>query len=266
LRTGEVMDRFGEQGAALAEYLARSPMLALEHLGIEGATSALERLYQACRDGGQLPLRELSARVFQGRSKVLVSRGELLRVLGAQPSQFQEAPIQLLASVPPAPTEVLFIENLLTFETMAAQRQPAWSDAILLYAAGFRGGARRLLEPGASVVYLREDAPSGGAHTVRSFLQRPAQTPVVFYGDLDFSGLDILRNLRQVFSHAQAWRPGYEALLALLHDGGSHRPEWAEKERQSDPGATGCTWADQVLLPALRESGRFVDQEAVRVS
>lgn len=266
LRTSEVMDRFGKQGAALAEYLARSPMPALEHMGVEGATSALERLHQTCRDGGQLPLRELSARVFQGRSKVLDNRGELLRVLGAQPSQFKEAPIQLLASVPPAPTEVLFIENLLTFETMAGQRQTAWSDAILLYAAGFRGGARRLLEPGGSVVYLREDGPSGGAHTVRSFLQRPARTPVAFYGDLDFAGMDILRNLRQVFSHAQSWRPGYEALVAVLRSGGGHRPAWAEKERQSDPGATGCEWTDEVLLAALREFGRFVDQEAVTVS
>lgn len=39
-------------------------------------------------------------------------------------------------------------------------------------------------------------------------------------------------------------------------------PEAANKERQADPETTGCAYADEVLLTALRSVGRFVDQEA----
>lgn len=42
----------------------------------------------------------------------------------------------------------------------------------------------------------------------------------------------------------------------------SHVPESANKERQADSETTGCAYADEVLLTALRGAGRFVDQEA----
>ena len=133
---------------------------------------------------------------------------------------------------------------------------------MLLYAAGFRGGAKRLLERGGAVVYVREDAVLSGAQAVRSFLSSPQALPVYFFGDLDYSGMEILRNLRHVFPRAQAWQPGYELLLDLLRAGVGHMADWAGKEGQVDPGSCGCSWADSVLLTALRESRRFVDQEA----
>ena len=63
------------------------------------------------------------------------------------------------------------------------------------------------------------------------------------------------------FPDAAAWEPGYSNLLSVALLGGGHHPEAANKERQVDPGATGCLFADEALLPALREIGRFVDQE-----
>ena len=89
-------------------------------------------------------LREASARVFHGRSKVLDSRDELLRLLGAKPGQFWDAPIQLLVDIPATFDEALFVENLVTFERMADVRQPHWAHSLLIYAAGFKGSARRL--------------------------------------------------------------------------------------------------------------------------
>lgn len=52
--------------------------------------------------------------------------------------------------------------------------------------------------------------------------------------------MDILRSLRLVFPHAQAWKPGYQALLTAVRSGRGHRPECAEKERQNAPHDTGC--------------------------
>ncbi|MEQ9509306.1 MAG: hypothetical protein RLN92_09695, partial [Alloalcanivorax xenomutans] len=58
-----------------------------------------------------------------------------------------------------------------------------------------------------------------------------------------------------------AWRPGYEPMLLALEDAQGHGAEQAGKARQNDPGNTGCPYADQQLLPALRDCRRFLDQE-----
>lgn len=76
---------------------------------------------------------------------------------------------------------------------------------------------------------------------------------------LDAHDYAILAQLRASFPACGAWRPGYEALLARL--GSGHLPKEAGKEGQLDPGATGCPFADEVLLPALRNERRCVDQE-----
>ena len=263
LRSEPVLARFGAAGPTLADYIARSPLWALEPLGLNDATAVLERLHRECLAGAPVPLRQLSASLFQGRSKVLDNRTELLRLLAAGREQFPEAPIQLLASVPPQVTEVIFVENLMTYEEMCAKRKQEWAQALLLYAAGFRGGAKRLLEPGSAVLYLRQGSASAATQVAQSFLSAPESLPVFFFGDLDFSGMEILRNLRQVFPQAEAWQPGYIRLLDVLSLNGGHKPDWAGKEGQVDPEVTGCDWADSVLLPAMRQSTCFVDQEAV---
>ncbi|MDB6000726.1 MAG: hypothetical protein JWP52_2425, partial [Rhizobacter sp.] len=216
------------------------------------------------------PLREASARVFQCRSKVLDSRDELLRLLGALPGQFWEAPIQLLVDIPPSFDEVLFIENLVTFERMADVRRPAWARSVLVYAAGFKGSARRLRSRQGCRVYVRavhgealalDASAARGLDAVAAWLFDGVEWRVRFFGDLDNAGMQILASLREVFGDAQAWRPGYGELAALLSAGGGHRPEAAAKERQIDPGVTGCAYADGELLPLMRAHGRFVDQE-----
>ncbi|MGE5622520.1 MAG: hypothetical protein ACM3WS_05135 [Bacillota bacterium] len=52
--------------------------------------------------------------------------------------------------------------------------------------------------------------------------------------------MDILKKLRVIFPGAQAWHPGYQALLDLLVAGEPHVPGEAKKSGQNDPGQTGC--------------------------
>jgi hypothetical protein len=245
------------------DYLARSPMTQLEGLSLPEATRSLSALIDLCRSGQAMALREASARVFQGRSKLLDNRDELLRLLGATPGQFFEPPIQLLLALPHDGSfaDVLFIENLVTFERMADARSQAWGRSLLVYAAGFRGSARRLRSRQGCRLYLRAPAHAD-ASAVESWLFGSSDVPVSFFGDLDFSGIQILASLREVFPSASAWQPGYRILLHTLSQGGGHLPEQAFKAQQVDPGATGCTYADQELLPAMRLHDRFVDQEA----
>lgn len=252
------------QRDALLDYLARNPLLALQDMPLAESTRSLEVLRTACESGRCMPLREASALAFQGRSKVLDSREELLRVLGAAPGQFSDAPIQLLMQAPPRIDDVLFVENMVTFERMADhQTGSLWQMSLLVYAAGFRGSARRLRSRESCRVYLRASAQCAAQLlVVEDWLFGATALPVYFFGDLDFAGMQILANLRAVFPGAQAWKSGYALLAAILERDGGHAPEQASKEMQSDPGSTGCVFADEQLLPLMRQQGRFVDQEA----
>lgn len=262
------------QPAALLEYLTRNSLQALDGLPLVEATRSLCALQALCASGGALPLREASARVFQGRSKILDNRDELLRLLGASPGQFQEAPIQLLLDIPPSFHDVLFVENLVTFEQMADRRQPDWQRSLLVYAAGFKGSARRLRTRQGCRLYVRSlsatesdevrPLPGQGSRlcAVEEWLFGDHELPVRFFGDLDFAGMQILCSLREVFAGAAAWEHGYGVLALAVERGGGHLPAQAAKEMQSDPGQTGCPFADQRLLPLMRQSGRFMDQEA----
>lgn len=246
------------------DYLARNPMTLLETLSLDEATRSLSTLIDLCRSGRSMALRQASARVFQGRSKLLDNRDELLRLLGASPGQFLESPIQLLLAPPDDGSfaSALFIENLATFEHMADARDCDWRRSLLVYAAGFRGSARRLRSRSGCRLYLRTPSRSEGLPAVESWLFGAAEVPVSFFGDLDFAGMQILSSLREVFPNADAWQPGYRVLVNLLTRGDGHLPQQASKTQQSDPGETGCAFADRELLPMMRKYGRFIDQEA----
>jgi len=268
--------------AAVLDHLARSPLVPVEGLPVEEATRSLATLTNLCQSGQVMALREASARAFQGRSKVLDHREELLKLLGATSGQFTEAPIQLLLAPPhwnptgsddgsgSAFKDVLFIENLVTFEHMVDTRASAWAGSLLVYAAGFRGSARRLRSRAGCQLYLRAPVSTTSLPAIENWLFQPLAderdgsrvVPVCFFGDLDHAGMQILASLREVFPQACAWRPGYSQLARLLEAGAGHSPEWAAKAHQTDPESTGCAYADNELLPLLRGLGKFIDQEA----
>lgn len=260
---------------ALLDYLQRNPLAWFQNLPHTECAIALNQLAVTCKSGAPAYLREISARHFKGHSKILDNREELLRLLGAQDGQFLEAPVQLLVSLPPRalrPKEghsfsvVLFVENLVSFERMANLRQAPWSDVALVYAAGFKGAAKRLRTRQGSSIYWRDPDIDTGATAFIDWLyayDAPHESMgVYFYGDLDFAGMQILAQLRQIFPSCKAWQPGYGALLSLLTVAHGHTPASAAKEGQVDPGMTGCEYSDDVLLPFLRHSEQCVDQEA----
>ena len=255
---------------AVLDYLARSPLTLVEGLPLDEATRSLAALRMLCLSGRTLPLREASAQAFQGRSKILDNRDELMRLMGAAPGQFHEAPIQLLLALPDTARpfeDVLFIENLVTFERMADRRGQGWTASLLVYAAGFKGSARRLRSRDGCSLYVRTPTPQAAdtlacVQRIEEWLFGNGSWPLCFFGDLDYSGMQILASLRDVFPEAQAWVPGYDALIQVLERSGGHAPVQAGKELQADPGQTGCAYADQQLLPRMRWHDRFVDQEA----
>ena len=212
-----------------------------------------------------LLLREVSARMFWGLSKVLDGRQPLVAaILQVDECPFPEMPVQLQVYLPPDGfTGVLFIENLATFEQAARAGGGRYSNLALVYAAGFKGSARRLRSATGSSVYFAAHGAMDEKQTGKflAWLRAGTKLPCWFWGDLDHAGMRILAALRRVFDGLSAWEPGYAPMLERLFAGQGHAPESGVKAGQQAIDATGCPYADLKLVSALAQTGRFVDQE-----
>lgn len=216
-------------------------------------------------------LREVSAQLFWGMSKVLDKRqGLVAALLSMDECPFPESPIQLQVYLPVGGySAVLFIENLMTFEQACRAAEKSFEGLALVYASGFKGSAKRLRMPGGCSLYYAGTGALGGEIKLlfEKWLFGNADTanPVHFWGDLDFAGMRILAAMRSTFPCLTAWEPGYALMLQELQAGRGHSPEAAEKAGQRPIERTDCLYADQHLIPALRMQGRFVDQEFCRL-
>jgi len=244
-----------------AKQIATRAPAALLVLPAQEAASRIKAVQKLAQKCPNLYLREASARLFESRSKILDGREDWITAVLNARCPWQNKPIQLqvVSGIGPL-QQVLFIENLVTFERLH-QRAPA--GIALIYSAGFKASAERILAGEVSWYFehpTHDDTVSALKATLfDGGVDRPT---IAFFGDLDFSGMVILKSLRQRWPRLTAWKTGYAELLSLLKAGRGHPPESADKTEQRDPGLTGCAYADEELLPALRKHRAFVDQEA----
>lgn len=212
-------------------------------------------------------LREVSARLFWGLSKVLDKRQSLVAaLLGLEECPFPEMPVQLQSWLPAVGFEgVLFIENQATFEQAILDKSGRFAGLALVFTSGFKGSAKRLRTKGGVSVYFSVEGALERAATQQflDWLFGRIERPAWFWGDLDYAGMQILASLRGTFLGLEAWEPGYAPMLSLLKSGGGHAPESAGKQLQRQPCMTGSQLADNELIPAMVVEGRFVDQEIV---
>lgn len=247
--------------AAVSEYCIDMPDHPMEEV--------VSRLNQMEALKGQpLLLREVSAQLFWGVSKVLDKRqGLVAALLGLDECPFPEAPVQLQVHIPEGRRGgVLFIENQMSFERAVRSGGSSFSGLTLVYASGFKGSAQRLrTEAGCSLYYSRSGVRAGPeVEAFEGWLfdkSADALMPTFFWGDLDFSGMRILAAMRSSFPELRAWESGYAPMLQALAEGRGHSPEAAEKKGQRPVSATGCAYADRELVPALQKWGMYVDQE-----
>lgn len=216
--------------------------------------------------GQPLMLREVSARLFWGQSKILDGRQALVAAtLGLDECPFAEVPVQLQIHLPAEGFErILFIENQVTFERATRELSAQYAGYALIFCSGFKGSALRLrCEGGASLYFAahgRIDDVSREAF--KQWLTSTILLPCAFWGDLDYSGMAILKALRNSFPNIVAWEPGYAPMLKRLLAGEGHAADAANKKNQRVVESVGCSYADMTLLPALSLKGKFVDQES----
>ncbi|MYM62521.1 Wadjet anti-phage system protein JetD domain-containing protein [Pseudomaricurvus sp. HS19] len=212
---------------------------------------------------GPMTLRRLSTQLFQRDSKFLERKFPVSRLRLLFPDIEELILPRRLNVQVHLPTDfdhILFVENWDSFCWLAEQ---AFSDArrsALVYSQGFKLTSDRARNRDAVwFSYSGGSKEESCVHFERYWFGGGSVFPCFFWGDLDYAGMQILKSLRATFPETRAWQPGYQKLLAVLDEG--HEPTIANKEGQREILATGCEFADTVLLPALARSQRFVDQE-----
>lgn len=229
---------------------------------VEGFVQAAKLLLEP------ITLRSLSAKCFWADSKFLDVREDLVRRLLPNADMYLiTRPLLIHVAMAATTQQVLFVENQDTFlQLLAAQRcSPLCNNMTLVNSAGFRGASSRIRQRGATQFSHVQPYDEGQFLAFQRWWLSEGSTAILcyFWGDLDYSGMAILAALGQSFTSIAAWQPGYRAMLSYHSKGLYHSGEASAKERQRDPGQSHCTYANDVLLPLLRSTEMFVDQEVV---
>jgi hypothetical protein len=249
---------FHDAGAALL-----AQRIAIENRTPEEIVGALA---QAANMTDPVTLRQLSATLFWGNSKILDDRAELIAALLPQ-LQIRDRALVIAAYLPEQCRGVLFVENQDTYTNAAAGMPAEARELALVFAAGFRGGASRVRSRSGSLLHYAGPGMIDHAKRFDSWWYQNGASfgPTWFWGDLDFAGMQILKALRNRFEGLEAWVPGYESMLGELQSRGGYSGRIGEARGQVDPGDTGCAYADGTLLPAIRWYGQW-DQESSAAS
>jgi len=211
----------------------------------------------------ELTLRQLSSRCFWSDSKFLDKREELVRELYPD-LRITARPVMVNIFIPAIINGILFIENQDSYTSAVAGNPAICKNHILVYTAGFMGSASRIRQrDGVSLHYHRGSEEAKNQLETWWFDNCPSDWPVWFWGDLDYSGMEILKVMKQRFTEINAWPLGYEPMLPLLQQHKGHLALMADRQVQRDPGVTGCEFTDNVLLPNLHQTKTFVHQEVV---
>ena len=250
--------------SANLDYIGNNPLIFSDRPATDVAhkLAALESSLEKAKT-----LRHLSANYFWGDSKFLDNRKEYL--LSAFPDLREKIlarPLLVNIYIPDQYSTVLFIENQDTFLMVVNGLMDRKENrTAIVYTAGFRGAAHRIRDTGNYIFSTLSQTSVEALHNFTLWWENQCKeaAPSFFWGDLDYSGLGILAALRNTFEDITAWQPGYQVMLEHLYHGTAHTISSASKGAQVDPGNTNCSYADEVLLPAIRKGVLFVDQEIV---
>lgn len=201
-------------------------------------------------------IREASAYMFWGRSKVLDNRTDLWKIL-----RVKQHPIQILTFCGTHIKNVLFIENKQTFESLQKVQQVK-NNYVLIYLSGFMGTASRISQEDYRSVYLKYADNFNSKINTDDIFENGVYN-LYFWGDLDYEGINIYIALKKVFPNVLLWKEGYDLMIEKLNLNEGHDAESSGKENQKYPKKlSGIKYIDEFLLPLMEAKG-FYDQEGI---
>ncbi|VAW95858.1 hypothetical protein MNBD_GAMMA22-1885 [hydrothermal vent metagenome] len=214
-----------------------------------------------------LTLRNLSACCFWGDSKFLDNKINLIKSLYPE-LKIIARPIVINIYLPKVIEGILFIENQDNY-TQAVKSVKGISEKMnnlaLIFSYGNKLSAERIRTQEGVSFHFHENSNLTMKNEFKKFwfVKSYNNWPVHFWGDLDDEGMRILYNLKQSFNTIEAWKKGYQPMLELLRNNNGHTAEQSGKLNQKEAIKTGCSYADDVLIPALKKCGQYVDQESI---
>jgi len=245
-------------------------LIQLGYLGVYSSTELLQALNEiyahipSLIDSDiKLTWRQLSSKFFFGDSKFLDSysrREKLLGLFTNIHSVIQTRAIQVSVYLASSPIAVLFVENWDTY-CLLGKNEDVFLNYHLVYASGFKTSANDIRRRESVAFYFSGDFSKDKSFEKFWFSQDETIFATYFWGDLDYSGIEILKTLKLQFTDIQAWQVGYAPMVEALRSGIGHRPEYAGKENQRFVNEVACVYSENIILPALAETGLMLDQE-----
>ena len=210
----------------------------------------------------KVTLRQLSALCFWGDSKFLDNRTELVEKLF--PSiELISRPVLVSIFLGENIDNVIFVENLDSYLMLINNPSFSTQTSALVYSAGFTVSAMRVRDTSGASLHFQGNFKNAELFQNWWIKQYETEWKTYFWGDLDYAGMSILSSLKLRFPNLQAWEKGYKPMLESLNNMKGHAAETSGKHGQIDPIITMCDYADTILLPAIRETNTFIDQESV---
>lgn len=256
----EDLEKFFSKESELYVLLKKNPFR------IEGKSNneIIERLYYWIENKNKsTSQRQESAKCFWGLSKMFDKRDEFNEFFGLKAM----AITLLIHSKNRDLNKVLFIENLETFYSAINSINPIFNDYVLIYSSGFKASAKRIRTNDGSKMFFTDDCKfsiDGKEDFISWFYERKKlDISVYFWGDLDFSGIEILSSLKSNFTNLEAFKKMYSLMVESIDLG--HSPNLGKKENQKLPKNTGCVYTDEVLIPLLNSKKLFLDQEFISI-
>jgi len=256
----KIANKFEDGGLALEDPIRSEGKTANEVL--QGFVKLATEIQQA------QTLRNLSAKCFWGDSKFLDKHSNLVYDLFPNASHnILRRPVMMNVFLPELIRELIFVENQDSFLMLKqmAETGHQFSQTALIYSSGFKGSSATVRRKGAAVFSAIDTHTSERLREFENwwFQQTDADWRCFFWGDMDYAGLSILKALKRSFKDIEAWPKGYQQMMHFHGNGHGHTIRDSKKMQQLDPGVCGCPLADEVLLPAIRKSQRFLDQEII---
>jgi len=258
----EALEKYDLKEKEFLELLKRNPIT----IKSKSENEIVERLSVWVDKPKSKSARKESARCFWGLSKIFDNQEALKEYFG-----LESMPISLLIHMKSHIIEqVLFIENQDTFYEACESEAKAFSHTVIIYASGFKASAKRIRKRRGSKMYFSfesKDIEKRFQSFQEWFYKENENTlPVYFWGDFDHAGMDILKAFKVNFKNIDAWKVGYEIMIEAIKNDFGHTATMAGKERQIKHAKerTHCTYADEVLIPLLKNE-MFLDQEFIKI-
>lgn len=248
------------------DLLSQTPIIISGKSSVE-VVEALTRMRQSLIvTQEQLTLRQLSAKHLWSVSKALDSRGEswLAAVFNIDESLIRPRPVHVSVLLPKVlPKGIMFIENQDTFDQFC-RLSVTTNNYAIVYLSGFKGTASRVRSED-GVRFLFSGLPEKEVFEYFHHLWfRCPQLECIFWGDLDYAGLNIAISLKRIFPKLTWYKAAYVEMLYMLESGLAHEFDDQSKGYQIRPNED-LLWDDEGkgYLAAIDEHGGFVDQESV---